>query len=83
MQELPENYWRQEAALQSRLAPKRIWEQDRIHAVLSDPTQDCPLKMLARRPLPPEFAHLEVPGPKVVRCPCGCRQSFTAKVRSG
>ena len=71
--ELPENYRRLEAALRSPSA-YRDWCQDRMHNALSDPGRDVPLKELARRG--------DDPNP-LVRCPCGCHQSFTAKVQAG
>lgn len=55
-------------------------QRKRIHQVLSDPTMDCPQKIIARRPLPAEFAHLEE-GEAMVRCPCGCHQEFPSAVR--
>lgn len=54
-------------------------QRKRIHQVLSDPTMDCPMKVIARRPLPAEFAHLQR-GESMVKCPCGCHQEFPSAV---
>jgi len=73
MTDFPENYRRLEAALKppETYRDPAEWYRQRIHGAVSDPARDIPLKELARRTA--EDA--------VVRCPCGCRQSFPAKVQ--